>query len=1463
MKVRVLQRLFLYAAIVSFSIPNQAEQALQVLHHHVRPAVSKGQTALVGPVPATQRMQLSIVLPLRNQSELTSLLQRIYDPSSSDYRHFLSVEQFTQQFGPTAEDYQAVVDFARANGFTVTGKPANRMVVPINGSVAQVEKAFNVRMNVYRHPTENRTFFSPDREPSLDLRLPVAHIAGLNNFSNPRPLVKKGPAGQALATAAAVGSGPGGSYLASDMRAAYYGGTALTGSGQAVGLVEFDGYNISDVTSSFAGTATSSSDGGNYLLAYTPTAGGATYSIPIDNVLLDGATGASVSGDDSEMVLDIVQAIGMAPGLSQIRVYIGTSDVDVLNSMASENLVQQLSISWTWSPDDPSTDDPFFQEFAAQGQSVFAASGDYGEFDPLIDNFYPAESAWVTSVGGTSMVTNGSGGAWSSETAWNSNGFASGGGISPDGIPIPNWQAGVATSSNGGSATLRNVPDVAAESDFDNYNCNMGVCQGTYAGTSFAAPRWAGFMALVNQQSAAAGSQPVGFVNPALYGLSEGTSYQSDFHDITTGNNSTEGGCCGQAFFYAVPGYDLVTGWGSPTGQALIDALAPPASAGFQLSTSPSSLTIDPGASGETTITVKDVGGFTGSVNLSVSGLPSGMTASWGTDPTAGTSVLTLTVSSSAIRGSYLLTITGASGTLTAITSLALSVNAPGFSITPTFGTLQLNPGNSNADVIAVTDYAGFSGSVSLVVTAGLPSGVTATWGTNPATGSALLTLTASNSTTPVRTMVTITGTSGALNETATIALTINAPLLFLNVSPIPFTLVQGNSATATVTVVPDGNFTGSVTLAAPVLPSGVTATFSPNPTTGTSVVTMTASTSAPLGASSVNFTGTASGVVSLFPFQQTVAASPSPTFTIGVAPAALTLTQGTSVTDTVTITPQNGFTGNVSLAVVSGLPIGVTASFGTNPTAGTSVLTLTASNTAIAGSGYILTIQGTAGYSKPALLYLTVNPAPSFTLTTSPASMTVIQGTSGTSSITMTPQTGFTGSVTLGAPSLPSGLTASFAPNPTSGSSVLSLTASSLIPPGNYLVIITGTSGAQTVTAPISVAVTAPTPTTTTLSISPSGGTLATGAPYTLTATVFPASGSNVPTGNVVFAIGSATQTVALNSSGIATYTGTAPQTAGTLMLSATYQGTSTFLASTSNNLNETISVPRTVPAVTVTPSSSNITTVEPLTVTVNVNGGSGNPTPTGTVTLTSGSYSSTATTLSGGSVMISVPPGSLATGTDTLTANYSGDGNYNATTGTTAVTVMVPPPPSFTVSGIAVTVSPGGTTGNTSEITVTPAAGFSGSVSLTAAITSSPTSAQYPPTLSFGSTSPVSITGTTAGTATLTINTTAATSAALIYPKRHGVPRFAAGGATLACILLFAIPARRRRWQAILGMLVLFFALGGGVLACGGGGGSNGGGGGGGTSNPGTTAGTYTVTVTGTSGATTATGAVALTIQ
>ncbi|MGB7583451.1 MAG: peptidase S53, partial [Terriglobales bacterium] len=169
-----------------------------------------------------------------------------------------------------------------------------------------------------------------------------------------------------------TGSGPGGSFIGSDMRAAYYGGTSLTGSGQVLGLVEFSAYNLSDVQTYFRNV-------------------GQTLNVPINNVLLAGFNGVCGSCNDSEAALDIQQAISMAPGLSQVNVYevnptsIGNGgDVTILNRMASDKStfpqLNQLSCSWVWEPDDPSSDEPIFEEFSAQGQSFLAASGDWGAY---------------------------------------------------------------------------------------------------------------------------------------------------------------------------------------------------------------------------------------------------------------------------------------------------------------------------------------------------------------------------------------------------------------------------------------------------------------------------------------------------------------------------------------------------------------------------------------------------------------------------------------------------------------------------------------------------------------------------------------------------------------------------------------------------------------------------------------------------------------------------------------------------------------------------------------------------------------------------------------------------------------------------------------------------------------------------------------------------------------------------
>jgi subtilase family serine protease len=532
------------ACVSSLFFSNLAQaESHALMTTHVPDVVSSGVAPQVGHVPTAQRVSLAISLPLRNEAALDGLLQRIYDRHDANYRHYLSVEEFANQFGANASDYEAVLNFARANGLTVVGTHANRMVVDVEGPAANVESALHVNLNLYQHPTESRTFFAPDREPTVDIEVPLLHITGLDNFSLPRAKnVHAIPSRSA--TGKTTGSGPGGDFIGSDMRAAYYGSGPLKGTGQVVGLFELAGYQLSDVINFFKKV-------------------NEPLKVPVKGVSVNGAqlNCPPASCDDSEQALDIEMAISMAPAMKQVLVYVGSQNPSILSKMASDNIAKQMSCSWGWS-DNETVIDPIFKEFMAQGQTFFVATGDDGAGTPG-DVVWPSDDPYVTAVGGTDLVTSGPGGTWKSETGWN----GTAGAPSKNNVPIPSYQQlpGVINASNGGSTTLRNYPDVSAEANTNQYSCYDGGCYGGNGGTSYAAPQWAGLTAMANQQSIENGGSTLGFLNPAIYDIGVGTSYDSDFHDIVKGNNGK---------YNAVTGYDLVTGWGSPIGASLIDALA-------------------------------------------------------------------------------------------------------------------------------------------------------------------------------------------------------------------------------------------------------------------------------------------------------------------------------------------------------------------------------------------------------------------------------------------------------------------------------------------------------------------------------------------------------------------------------------------------------------------------------------------------------------------------------------------------------------------------------------------------------------------------------------------------------------------------------------------------------------------------------------------------------------------------
>jgi hypothetical protein len=325
-------------------------------------------------------------------------------------------------------------------------------------------------------------------------------------------------------------------------------------------------------------------------------------------------------------------------------------------------------------------------------------------------------------------------------------------------------------------------------------------------------------------------------------------------------------------------------------------------------------------------------------------------------------------------------------------------------------------------------------------------------------------------------------------------------------------------------------------------------------------------------------------------------------------------------------------------------------------------------------------------------------------------------------------------------------------------------------------------------------------------------------------------------PTGTVTFYDGSLLLgSGALNGSGVATYSSSSiPQ--GANSITASYSGDSNYVQANSSAVALTITAALLTPTVTLSPSATSITAAQSLTVTIAVSGPTGGATPSGTVTLASGSYTAQQA-LASGTASFTIAPGTLNSGSDTLTATYSGDGNYATEMGTATVTVsqtgMSIPAPASVVPGASATTT----------ATVTASESYTGTLNLTCTLTTSPTGAQSLPTCSLNPAS-VPLKAGASGTSILTVATTAASTSARLEPSRKSLWGLGEGGAVLAVLLMCGIPARRRRWMSMLALLCIVVASL--AIGCGGGSSSISGQG-----TPATTAGNYVFTVTGTDSA------------
>jgi subtilase family serine protease len=486
----------------------------QQLSGHITPEMASAR--IVGRVPNSTEMHITIGLPVRDKRALATAVAGLSDPHNPMYRHYLTPVEFGARFGASAKDYEKVLAWARSHNLNATPHP-NRLGAEMSGSLADVEDALHVRFLVARRPDGTR-FRVPDAEPSLDLDVPVEHVGNLDDYVVPRHAVG--------------GSGPGGSYTGMDFRHAYAGCTTLDGTGQEVGILMLgnSGFAQRDITQYFT-----------------------SLSLPVP-LAVQAVPSGSGTTPDLEGTLDVTMALSMAPG-AQVVGFTGPLDSALLNITKRPD-VKTISSSFATLVD-PSAQG-YIAELALQGQAFLQASGDDGghAFNYNYSNSDFRLLPAVTNVGGTLLIMNGNGASYGTEPAWP----GSSGGVLAN-IPIPPYQVGLATAANGGSAIFRNMPDVAA--DAVNVSIVYNGAPFLTGGTSASAPLWAGFMALVNQQLAASGKPSIAPLNPALYAAAQAT-YSTAFNDITISSNG---------LFNATPGYDLVTGLGSPQ-CGLIAALA-------------------------------------------------------------------------------------------------------------------------------------------------------------------------------------------------------------------------------------------------------------------------------------------------------------------------------------------------------------------------------------------------------------------------------------------------------------------------------------------------------------------------------------------------------------------------------------------------------------------------------------------------------------------------------------------------------------------------------------------------------------------------------------------------------------------------------------------------------------------------------------------------------------------------
>ena len=513
----------------------------------------------IGTIDDHAQLTLVLTLPLVDPNGGERFVRAVSTPGTAGYGRFVSPAQFAERFGASAGDYAAVVAWAQANGLRTGRASVARTSVSVTGDAAVLERLFTTRVARFATPA-GKPGFAPLTAPTLPHAL-VGKVSGVLGFvdTGRKPTLYR-PMRPEIAHPDS-GSGVLGAFSPSDLRSIYVVPPLLApGATQSVALFEQGGFVASDID------------------VFKQK-----YKLPDVPVVVKGVNG-SPTGDtpevDVECDLDIDMAIGVNPHLKQVTVYEDAIDpfpvalVDSLAQIADDNSAQTVSVSYGFDEAMAAKSDELAVrtvalQMAAQGQTVFVATGDdgaYGNEPPNLNTSFPSTDPFVTAVGGTTLFSYQ--GAYAGEEVWNLLGLgagATGGGISTV-FAIPDWQkpGGMSVAAaNGGSSTMRNVPDVAAVGD---PQTGVSVYVSTaggwniIGGTSASSPIWAGFNSVMNGARIGAGQRPFGFLNPLLYKLGESDAFGT--RDVSDGSN-------GNATIYGSPGYnagygyDDASGWGS------------------------------------------------------------------------------------------------------------------------------------------------------------------------------------------------------------------------------------------------------------------------------------------------------------------------------------------------------------------------------------------------------------------------------------------------------------------------------------------------------------------------------------------------------------------------------------------------------------------------------------------------------------------------------------------------------------------------------------------------------------------------------------------------------------------------------------------------------------------------------------------------------------------------------------